>query len=66
MTYNYKDMLFMVIFGSLIGFLIGSAIFFRGTDRDYFELKDRCKGVIGIVEISVENKMIDFECVGGK
>lgn len=66
MSYDYKasDLLLMMIAGVAIGFIISMFSFFKGTDRDYYRLKDRCKGVIGIVEDG-KGVELEFECVGG-
>ena len=66
MSYDYSvsDILLMTIVGIIIGFMIGMIGFFRTTDRDYYELKNKCKGVIGIVE-DEKNGKLEFECVGG-
>lgn len=64
MTYHIEDIILAGIIGLVVGFILSMAIFFRSTDIDYFELRDQCKGVIGIVEDG-KGVELEFECVGG-
>ena len=66
MSYNYDtgDILFVVIIGLVVGFMISMVAFYKRTDNDYYRLKDKCKGVIGIVEDG-KGVELDFVCVGG-
>lgn len=64
MKYSKEEVLAMMFVGALIGFTIGFLFLFRATDRKYFDLRDKCRGVIGF-EVNDETETIDFECVGG-
>ena len=55
-----------IVIGILIGLFIVSVLVGNGdrTERDYYKLKDSCKGLIGTEEDD-RGEELKFVCVGG-